>query len=164
MMNNVERTMYTQEGREQRLRAGLERHAAQTGEEDKAGGPPPEHSVMAQQLLQAGLVKEQQPGPAYKLVLETDTHRFYKAGSQPEPASEMDQALAAAGRAQQALADAVEALDRRLVRVLRPEQTAGRAPNSCPMMAPLPMEIMAGSACTLDAVDRLTSILDRLVL
>lgn len=101
-----------------------------------------------------------------RLVGERDTQRFYKAEVQPHPphpASELDSALSAVSEANKALDDAVMRLEGRLGRIMRPEPT-GKAPNSCPVMAPLPMEIMAGAACTLDAVDRLTSILDRLVL
>lgn len=82
---------------------------------------------------------------------------------QPAPASELDSALAAVSEANKALDDTVTKLECRLGRILRPEQT-GKGPKACPVMAPLPMEIMACAACTQDSVDRLVSILDRLVL
>ncbi len=110
----------------------------------------------------------QAAAPGYRLVCETDTQRFYKAEAQPHPApaslaSEVDCALAAVSRENKALDDVITTLEGRLGRLMRPEQT-GKAPNACPVMASLPMEIMAGAACMQDSVDRLNSILDRLVL
>ena len=110
-------------------------------------------------------VKERLTDKAYRMASETEMQRFCKTEAlhQPAPASEVDTALVAVSESNKALDDAVLRLERRLGRLMRPEPEE-KAPNACPMMASLPMEIMAGAAWTMDAVDRLKSILDRLVL
>lgn len=168
MMNNVERTMHTQEDRLQRLRAGL----AVQGTVGNAGGEVlADQSVMAQKFLQAGLIQ----GAAATIAegsmrLRTDAWN-QQAQSQQKDAPVVQAELAAQAEAVDRMHKLLEVLQGRLGWVLEEAEQpktaalqAGGEPVTSGRRSRLVQELRAGSARLLSLEWRLKDLAARVKL